>query len=244
MIKTNIKMRVTPEQSAKVQEICFENGINWDFSDDIVLHKDKPYIFIDKKKYLVWLGEHQNDSFIEAEEEEIDPELFIRTNGSCIEKEEFTYPMWFKNKHYDIIVRFDKLNQCEVVKSNDKEFPIGLINRLSNHINTEIWEQVENPNLATDKEIEQVINEEYEKDNSINNGGKTDYYQLKNAPFLINDFDDFAEWRGLNGNQFNMGKVMWTFNTGRHSGTDYERDLNKIIHYANRELLRLKRGDK
>ena len=78
-------------------------------------------------------------------------------------------------------------------------------------------------------------------DNSINNGGKTDYYQLKNAPFPINDFDDFAEWRGLNGNQFNMGKVMWTFNVGRHKGTDYERDLNKIIHYANRELLRLSR---
>ena len=93
-----------------------------------------------------------------------------------------------------------------------------------------------------DEAIEQVINEEY--DNSINNGGKTDYYQLKNAPFPINDFDDFAEWRGLNGNQFNMGKVMWTFNTGRHSGTDYERDLNKIIHYANREFLRLKRGEK
>ena len=82
------------------------------------------------------------------------------------------------------------------------------------------------------------------KDNSINNGGKTDYYQLKNAPFPINDFDDFAEWRNMNGNQFNMGKVMWTFNTGRHNGTNYERDLNKIIHYANRELLRLKRGEK
>ena len=104
--------------------------------------------------------------------------------------------------------------------------------------------KIENPNLATDKEIEQVINEEYEMDTSINNGGKTDCYQLKNAPFPINDFDDFAEWRGLNGNQFNMGKVMWTFNTGRHSGTNYERDLNKIIHYANRELLRLKRDEK
>ena len=44
MIKTNIKMRVTPEQSAKVQEICFKNGINWGFSDDIVLYKDEPYI--------------------------------------------------------------------------------------------------------------------------------------------------------------------------------------------------------
>ena len=64
--------------------------------------------------------------------------------------QDFKYPMWFKNKHYDIIVRFDKLNQCKVVKSNDKEFPFGLINRLSNHTNTEIWEQVENPNLVTD----------------------------------------------------------------------------------------------
>ena len=91
-------------------------------------------------------------------------------------------------------------------------------------------------NIA-DEAIEKVTN-----DNSINNGGKTDYYQLDNAPFPINDFDDFAEWRGLNGNQFNMGKAMWTFNVGRHKGTDYERDLNKIIHYANRELLRLKRG--
>ena len=78
-------------------------------------------------------------------------------------------------------------------------------------------------------------------DSSINNGGKTDYYQLENAPFPIKDFDDFAEWRGMNGNQFNIGKVAWTFNCGRHSGTDYERDLNKIIHYAQRELLRLNR---
>ena len=38
-----------------------------------------------------------------------------------------------------------------------------------------------------------------------------------------------------------MGKVMWTFNIGRHIGTDYVRDLNKIIHYANREKLRRSR---
>ena len=246
MIKTNIKMRVTPEQSAKVQEICFKNGINWGFSDDIILYEDEPYIFIDKKKYLSWLGEYQSDSFMKTEEEEIDPELFIRTNGSCIEKEEFTYPMWLKSKKTNIIVRFDSFNKGEVVYVSKEEsfYKTGMTLGFIPHTDTTIWEQVENPNLATDKEIEQVINEEYEKDNSINNGGKTDYYQLENAPFPINDFDDFAEWRGLNGNQFNMGKVMWTFNTGRHSGTNYERDLNKIIHYANRELLRLKRDEK
>lgn len=80
------------------------------------------------------------------------------------------------------------------------------------------------------------------EDTSVNNGGSTDYYKLTSAPFSILDFDDFAEWRGLNGNQFNIGKVMWTFNVGRHEGTDYERDLNKIIHYANRELKRLQRN--
>ena len=76
---------------------------------------------------------------------------------------------------------------------------------------------------------------------SENNGGKTDYYQISSAPFAINDFDDFAEWRGLNGFQFNIGKVVWTFNVGRHSGTTYIRDLNKIIHYAQRELDRVQR---
>lgn len=68
-----------------------------------------------------------------------------------------------------------------------------------------------------------------------NNGGKTDYYQISSAPFRINDFDDFAEWRNLNGFQFNIGKVAWTFNVGRHSGTDEIRDLNKIIHYAKKQ---------
>ena len=93
----------------------------------------------------------------------------VKEREDTTKNQEFKYPMWFKNKHYDIIVRFDKLNQCKVVKSNDKEFPIGLINRLSNHINTEIWEQVENLGLVTDKEIEQT---------SRGDGGSTNYYEL------------------------------------------------------------------
>ena len=84
---------------------------------------------------------------------------------------------------------------------------------------------------------------EEEMDQSKNNGGKTDYYQLPKDG-SVSDFDDFAEWRGFNGNQFNIGKVFWTFNTGRHSGTDYVRDLNKIIHYANREINRVNRESK
>lgn len=236
MIKTNIKMRVTPEQSKKVQEFCFKNGINWYvYLDDTPKYTNKPYILIDERKYLTWLGKNQNDRFMRAEEEEMDAELFIKTNGSCIEEnQEFTYPMWFKNKNNGYIVRFDGLTVGEVVYAFENwVLDSNKSNNWTEHTNDSVWVQVENPNK-----------DECKKDNSINNGGKTDYYQLKNAPFQINDFDDFAEWRGLNGSQFNMGKVMWTFNTGRHSGTDYERDLNKIIHYANRELLRLKRGEK
>ena len=56
MIKTNIKMRVTPEQSAKVQEICFKNGINWGFLDDAIRYTEETYIFINKKKYLAYLS--------------------------------------------------------------------------------------------------------------------------------------------------------------------------------------------
>ena len=161
-----------------------------------------------------------------------------------VENQEFTYPMWFKSTSSALVVEFDGFNSGEVVigdgYSNERIYSIDWIS----HTNKEYWQQVENPNKDLDNIVDEAI-EEVTKDkcnNSTNNGGKTDYYQLENAPFSINDFDDFAEWRGLNGSQFNMGKVMWTFNTGRHSGTDYERDLNKIIHYANRELLRLKRG--
>ena len=156
-------------------------------------------------------------------------------------KQEFTYPMWFKDRLKGHIVEFTEDRVGTVVYSpTGSLYKIGYYSEnWASHINDEdyYWQQVENPNLEIDSK-------EHKKDSSINNGGKTDYYQLKNAPFLIKDFDDFAEWRKMNGNQFNMGKVMWTFNTGRHSGTNYERDLNKIIHYANRELLRLKRGNK
>lgn len=80
-----------------------------------------------------------------------------------------------------------------------------------------------------------------EIESAENNGGKTDCYQLDSAPFPINDFDDFAQWRGLNGFQFNIGKVAWTFNAGRHKGTDALRDINKVIHYAEREKARILR---
>ena len=81
----------------------------------------------------------------------------------------------------------------------------------------------------------------YVIEKSENNGGRTVYYQI---PGHIKDDDDFAEWRNMNFNQGNILKAVWTFNTERHSGTNAVRDLNKIIHYARRELKRLENVSK
>lgn len=73
---------------------------------------------------------------------------------------------------------------------------------------------------------------------SKNNGGKTDYYQL---PEWVKDADDFTEWRGMDFFQGNILKSVWCFNTQRHSGTNEERELNKIIHYAQKRLNKIKK---
>lgn len=73
---------------------------------------------------------------------------------------------------------------------------------------------------------------------SDNNGGKTDYYQL---PDWVKDADDFAEWRGMDFFQGNILKSVWCFNTNRHSGTNEERELNKIIHYAQKRLNKIRK---
>ena len=54
MIKTNIKMRVTPEQSAKVQEICFKNGIDWKskLKGKTLTCINEPFIFVKENKTL------------------------------------------------------------------------------------------------------------------------------------------------------------------------------------------------
>lgn len=95
MIKTNIKMRVTPEQSKKVQEICFKNGIYWNASmgkdvldirgkflyiEDTITH-DIPY---ENDINDIREGE---DFYKNVDLLEINPDFFIRTNGTCIENQ-------------------------------------------------------------------------------------------------------------------------------------------------------------
>ena len=177
MIKTNIKMRVTPEQSVKVQEICFENGIDWKskLKGKALTCINEPFIFVKvvkENKHLTWLAKGEESDFMEAKEEEIDPDLFIRTNGSCIEKEEFIYPMWFKHKDFGYIIKFDSLTSGEVVYGfGGWMFDFVKSDSLTPHTNITIWEQVENPSLATDKEMVQEESKETLSNMIKKNGG-------------------------------------------------------------------------
>lgn len=75
-------------------------------------------------------------------------------------------------------------------------------------------------------------------DDTHNNGGRTDYYDIKPE---WKDFQDVIEDREMNYAQGNILKVAATFNLGRHDGTDPIRDINKILFFANREKNRLQR---
>lgn len=152
MIKTNIKMRVTPEQSVKVQEICFNRGFEWASGENKAIYTNEPFITISSEKDIRWTGKERESIFIEAKEKEIDPELFIRTNGSCVEKEEFNYPMWFRSKKWDYIVRFNDLRYGRVVKEgiNPRIFKTFTTSGWTAHTDDSEWEQVPNPDLVTD----------------------------------------------------------------------------------------------
>ena len=83
MIKTNIKMMVTPEESKQVQEICFANGIFWNATRAQVSHLEQKYLYI-FDPYITF-GETLN-FFKEHSGEEVSAELFIKTQGTCVEE--------------------------------------------------------------------------------------------------------------------------------------------------------------
>ena len=82
-MKTNIKLRVTPEQSEAVQKICFANGIQWFTLNTTVSFTDKEYLFIEPTR--IWCREITNhNKGVETKGyTEVDADLFIRTNGTC-----------------------------------------------------------------------------------------------------------------------------------------------------------------
>ena len=81
-MKTNIKLRVTPEQSKAVQKICFNNKIYWAATGSNFEEDNVRYIFIDID---VMTLTYESTFFHKHKFEEIDADLFIRTNGTCEE---------------------------------------------------------------------------------------------------------------------------------------------------------------
>ena len=69
-----------------------------------------------------------------------------------------------------------------------------------------------------------------------NNGGETDYYEIEEEWTTA---QDIIEAREMNFAQGNIFKVAFTFNIGRHQGTDYLRELNKMEYFIKREKERL-----
>ena len=83
MIKRNIKMVVTLEQSKQVQEICFANRIGWNGGVFEVQHLHSKYLFINKA-YLTYCD--FEEFFKEKGNEEVDASFFIKTKGTCVEE--------------------------------------------------------------------------------------------------------------------------------------------------------------
>ena len=75
-MKTNVVMRVTPEQGQKVREIVLQQGGEW-----IGGKRRHIQMFIERDLVAwassIWLEE------LEDAYEQVDAELFINTNGNC-----------------------------------------------------------------------------------------------------------------------------------------------------------------
>jgi len=100
---------------------------------------------------------------------------------------------------------------------------------------------VEKADIETWKKTAWGNIESRDETDATNNGGSTDYYKI-NPDWK--DLADIIEERELSYNQANILKAAFTFNLGRHSGTDELRDINKIIYFAERQKALILKQDK
>lgn len=103
------------------------------------------------------------------------------------------------------------------------------LGRLVEKADIEAWKQTAWGGVKT---LVEELKQDSSKIDSINNGGSTDYYKINPE---WKDLADIIEDRDLSYNQANILKAAFTFNLGRHSGTDELRDINKIIYFAERQ---------
>ena len=112
-MKTNIKMRVTHEQSKRVQEICFNNKFKWIDSGYKIVPTE--YIFIGSKDIRLT---RDNNFFDEYDFIETDADLFIRTNGTCEENNSSIDYETLRLSHLVLNSKYEELEQ-KLKKKNE-----------------------------------------------------------------------------------------------------------------------------
>lgn len=132
---TNIKMRVTREQLKKLLD---EYPIEF-----YGFPLKAKYIFIYSNTHITWDDNDENFKN-KLNMEEVDADLFIRTNGTC---KESAYPMRFFNLKYKFIVEFTSLNIGKVVETSKKSgYEVGHFSEMwVSHTDTNIWKKMEEP---------------------------------------------------------------------------------------------------
>lgn len=105
-MKTNIKLKVTPEQSEAVQKICFANGIKWTADTAKISHTAAEYLFIEPTR--IWYRDYSdhNKGSETLGYTEVDADLFIRTNGTCEESVELVNNLLNNKSREDMFKRY------------------------------------------------------------------------------------------------------------------------------------------
>lgn len=125
------------------------------------------------------------------------------------------------------------------IDKNNPDFVDGYIYEIATQRQQDkkfvIFDENTEPHYYDDKDISLYFEKQ---ENSINNGGSTSYYKFNES---WKECQDIIEHRDMNFSQGNIFKSAFCFNIGRHNATDYQRELNKIVYFANRELKRIEK---
>jgi len=147
LIKCNIKLQVTPEQSEAIQKICFKNG--YVLGGEQIVHLiNRPFLFIGSYTEEIYspsttaigylaVGEKDQKVFFEKHKsEEVNADFFIDTEGTCnIHDKKDKLPKVFKfakdiNETFDLMdnkeTHFLMVTESEESLVNMEEFePVG-----------------------------------------------------------------------------------------------------------------------
>lgn len=167
-MKTNIRMKVTPEQSRKVQEICFKNNITWNGLKALD-HLREPFLYIhestlgyDSKISEYFFNSHYN--------EEIDADLFIRTNGTCEEINSSIDYETLRVSHIVLNSKYEELEQklkkkneilkkARIKRKNQREELHKLNLKLQKSISLEEHKEITNDAYIRNRQLEDNFRE-------------------------------------------------------------------------------------